>query len=125
MPERDPHKDPAVVKKMAQLMLQGAVMLAETCPVCGLPLFRLRNGETVCPVHGRVLIVSSDEEAREAEIDATVREAAYYAAVKVRESLGRDDPEAVLRWLQVIEASRRILSSRRREAGRNDKTTHR
>jgi len=37
-----------VVRKMANLMMQGAVMLDKTCPLDGLPLFRLRTGEIVC-----------------------------------------------------------------------------
>jgi len=130
---RDPYKDPRIVKKMAQLMMQGATMLSETCPLDGLPLFRLRTGEVVCPLHGRVMLVSSEEEAREAEVDASVREAEYYAAGKVREALERGDPEQVLKWLEVIEASRRILSQRRpaaeregdRGQGRRDKSSHR
>ena len=113
MSKEDLYRDPRVVRKMAQLMMQGAVMLAETCPVCGLPLFRLRNGEVVCPVHGRVVIVSSEEEAREVEIDSVVRDVEHYAAMKVRELMGQGDPREILEWLHVIEASERIRGLRR------------
>ena len=51
------------LKKMAELLRTGAVMLEETCPVCGLPLFKLKNGEVVCPIHGVVKVVSSEAEA--------------------------------------------------------------
>jgi UPF0148 protein len=37
------------VKKMANLLKSGATMLADTCPVCGSPLFRLRDGQVICP----------------------------------------------------------------------------
>ena len=113
MGKEDVYRDPRVVRKMAQLMMQGAVMLAETCPICGLPLFRLRNGEVVCPVHGRIVVVSSEEEAREVEIDSVVRDVEHYAAMKVRELMEQGNPREILEWLSVIEASERIRGLRR------------
>ncbi|MCE4620558.1 MAG: hypothetical protein F7C33_05995 [Desulfurococcales archaeon] len=128
MEKRDLYKDKEVVRKMAQLMMQGAVMLSETCPICGLPLFRLRNGDVVCPVHGKIILVSSEEEAREVEVDSIVSEVEHYAAKKVRELLSQDRPSEILEWLRVIEAGERIRElreKRRRPAppprGRSDK----
>ncbi|MGB9759045.1 MAG: Sjogren's syndrome/scleroderma autoantigen 1 family protein [Thermoproteota archaeon] len=40
------------VKEMAKLLLSGAVMLAEQCPVCGAPLFRLKDNTIKCPACG-------------------------------------------------------------------------
>jgi len=114
---RDPRRDPEVVKKMAQLMMQGAVMLQETCPLDGLPLFRLRTGEVVCPVHGRIVMVSSEEEAREVEVDSVVRSIEHYAALRARESMERGDPQAILDWLKVIESVERIRSLREGRVG--------
>ncbi|MGC8631310.1 MAG: Sjogren's syndrome/scleroderma autoantigen 1 family protein [Thermoprotei archaeon] len=37
------------IKKMATLLKSGAIMLADTCPVCGSPLFKLRSGQVICP----------------------------------------------------------------------------
>lgn len=54
--------DNAAVKKMSELLKLGAIMLSEACPICSLPLFKLRSGEVVCPTHGRVQIVKTDEE---------------------------------------------------------------
>ena len=108
----DPARDPEVVRKMARLMMQGAVMLAERCPICGLPLFRLRNGQVICPVHGRVLIVSSEEEAEEARLDNTIRMVESYAASRVESLLREGDPGELLEWLRVIEAAERIRSLR-------------
>jgi len=104
----DPARDPEIVRKMARMMMQGAVMLAERCPICGLPLFRLRNGDIVCPVHGKVLIVSSEEEAEEARLDSTIRMVEKYAASKVEGLIGRGEPDSILEWLRVIEAVERI-----------------
>ena len=102
------------LRRMTQLMLQGAVMLEQTCPLDGLPLFRLRSGEIVCPVHGRVMIVSDESEAREAEIEGIISMAEYVAAQKVKESLDEGDPKRVKEWLDVIESVERIKSLRRR-----------
>lgn len=117
---RDPSRDPEIVKKMARLMMQGAVMLSERCPICGLPLFRLKTGEIICPVHGRVMIVSSEEEADEIRLDSTIRMVEKYAASRVEGLIGEEDPNRILEWLRVIEAVERIKQLRR-EAGREEK----
>jgi len=36
------------VKRMAEALSAGATMLAESCPNCSSPLFRLRSGEVRC-----------------------------------------------------------------------------
>jgi UPF0148 protein len=111
---KDLYKDKEVVRKMAQLMMQGAVMLSETCPICGLPLFRLRNGDVVCPIHGKIILVRSEEEAREVELDSIVAEVEHYAARKVRELIREENPGEILEWLRVIEAGERIRDLRER-----------
>ncbi len=108
----DPTKDPKVIRRMTQLLMQGAVMLAETCPICGLPLFRLRSGETVCPVHGRIILVSSEEEAREVEVDAVIASVEHYAASRLRQLMEEGDPQGMIDWLRVIELTERIRSLR-------------
>ena len=109
---KDVYKDKKVVQRMAQLMMQGAVMLSETCPICGLPLFRLKNGDVICPIHGKIILVSSEEEAREVELDSIVAEVEHYAAKKVRELMSGGTPSQLLDWLRVIEASERIRDIR-------------
>ncbi len=116
---RDLYKNKEVIRKMAQLMMHGAVMLKETCPICGLPLFRLKNGDVICPVHGRIILVSSGEEAREVELDSIVAEIEHYAAKKIRELMINGTPNQLLEWLKVIEASERIrdLREKRKKPG--------
>ncbi len=111
---RDPSRDPAVVKKMAVLLMQGAVMLQETCPLDGLPLFRLRSGEIVCPVHGRVMIVSSEREARDVEVEEVLYEVMYRAALRLREEAEKGEPGRLREWVQVILGIEEILDMRRR-----------
>ena len=109
----DYSKDPRIVKKMAELMLQGAIMLAETCPLDGLPLFRLKNGSVVCPVHGRIILVSDEKEAEELAIDNTLWRLEALAAKKIEKLMVEDDPERIRSWLNVIEAVERIKNLRR------------
>jgi UPF0148 protein len=112
-------RDP--VKIMAELLKSGAVMLAETCPIegCNLPLFKLRNGEVVCPVHGRVHIVKTEEEAREIFSKTylvLVLEKLEALALRTIESLSSTpdaDPTDLIKWLEVLERVRRIRSMAR------------
>lgn len=107
-------KDSDVVKRIAALVMQGAVMLPETCPLCGSPLLRLKSGDIVCPIHGKVIVVKSEEEAREVEIEATVSEVEHYAARKIKELMEEGEPREILLWLQVIEVGERIREVRGR-----------
>ena len=63
-----------VLKRMSDLLRSGATMLDQSCPLCGSPLFKLKTGEIVCPVHGPVRIVKSEAEAVEATTDAVIGE---------------------------------------------------
>ena len=62
-----------LVKRMSELLKSGASMLSELCPVCRVPLFRLRGGRVVCPKCGRSVFLVRDEvdEAR-VLVDVTV-----------------------------------------------------
>jgi len=52
-----------LIKKMARLLKSGATMLAEVCPTCNTPLFKLKGGEIICPkCERRVYLVKSDRE---------------------------------------------------------------
>jgi UPF0148 protein len=50
------------IRKAAELMRSGGVMLADVCTVCGSPLFKMPSGEIICPIHGRVMLVKTEEE---------------------------------------------------------------
>lgn len=116
----EPVKDP--VKIMAELLKSGAVMLADVCPVegCNLPLFKLKSGEIVCPVHGRVHVVKTDEEAREvyAKTYLThVLERLEAQALKTIETLTSTpdvDPTDLIKWLEVLERVQRLKTTTRK-----------
>lgn len=107
-------RDPELVKKMARLVAEGAAMLAESCPLDGLPLFRLKSGEIVCPVHGRVIIARSEEEARSAELAISLEQIEQIAVRRAREAVESGDPSEALSWLNVAEAAARVRVMRQR-----------
>ncbi len=109
---REVYGDQEVVKRMTRLVAEGATMLADTCPIDGLPLFKLKSGDIICPVHGKVWIVSSEAEAEEVEIDFIVRKVELHAAKRVYQSLNSDDASELIPWLNVIETVERIRSIR-------------
>jgi len=107
------------VKKMAELLKLGAIMLPQKCPVknCNLPLFKLRSGEIVCPTHGRVYLVRSDEEAKQVLSKASlmqVLDALEKRVIEVLNKSGNNMLSAgyreIIGWLEVLE---RIIRIRR------------
>lgn len=57
----DDKKD-ASIKKMAQLLQQGATMLADGCPQCGSPLLKVGDDIYCASCDRRIVYASSDEE---------------------------------------------------------------
>ncbi len=117
---KDPTKDPAVVRKMADLLRSGATMLAEHCPKCGLPLFRLKTGEVVCPIHGRVYIVKSESEAAKVTVQGVLEELEKTLVEKISSNIAslrhadftdEDKPRALILWLEALERTERILQN--------------
>ncbi len=111
MPEEqrpDLRKDPKVIKIMSQLIAQGAAMLEQTCPICGLPLFRLKSGDVICPLHGKVYLVSSEEEAREVEIDDAIAKVEYVAAIRARDMVIKGEMDGIGDLLMIVEAAERV-----------------
>ena len=121
------------VRRSAELLKHGAKMLSLQCPICGSPLFKLKNGEIVCPIHGKVHVVTDEKEvveevskdilavimekvvsklklmASDMMIDRTPREEADYA-------------EAFLSWLKVLEKIRDLRKKERvkEESGKKE-----
>jgi UPF0148 protein len=54
--------DDVSVKKMAELLRSGATMLAEACPQCGSPLFKVQDDIYCAKCDRRIVYAKSDEE---------------------------------------------------------------
>ncbi|WP_338601467.1 Sjogren's syndrome/scleroderma autoantigen 1 family protein [Sulfolobus tengchongensis] len=107
------------VKKAAELLRQGAVMLEEACPICKMPLFKLKNGDVVCPTHGKVYIVKSDEEEKIIkrnlqldEVENILIDGLYISAKKIKEDpLDSERIIQIIRYLDALERLRKIKSN--------------
>jgi UPF0148 protein len=97
-------------------------MLAERCPLCGLPLFRLKSGEVLCPEHGRVYLVKDETEYIQATIQGVLEQLERLAAERLSKVMdliarGEASDEAtklIIGWLDVLERAERILAVIRR-----------
>ena len=54
--------DDTSVKKMADLLRRGATMLADACPQCGSPLFKVGNDIYCAKCDRRIVYADSEEE---------------------------------------------------------------
>ncbi len=58
-----PKNDEKSIKRMAELLRQGATLTELSCPACGSPLFRLKDGTIWCAKdEKKVVIVKEGEE---------------------------------------------------------------
>jgi len=55
-------KTDASIKKMADLLRRGATMLAQACPQCGSPLFKVGNDTYCVACDRRIVVVRSGQE---------------------------------------------------------------
>ena len=55
-------KDDTSVKKMADLLRRGATMLADACPQCGSPLFKVDEDIYCVKCDRRIVYADSDED---------------------------------------------------------------
>ncbi len=63
-----------VYKRMAELLKAGNAMLADVCPDCKVPLFRMKDGKIICPSCNRVAIyIKHGEELAVAKYQAIER----------------------------------------------------
>ena len=107
----------AILKRMAELLRAGATMLAETCPKCNSPLFKLKSGEVLCPIHGKVMVVRSEEEYATASATSVLMEVERIASTEISKALsifkerGELDEKIfrrILIWLRILERIEKI-----------------
>ncbi|MEM2125578.1 MAG: Sjogren's syndrome/scleroderma autoantigen 1 family protein [Candidatus Methanosuratincola sp.] len=60
------------VKRMADLLREGATMLSQACPECKTPLFRLSSGEVVCPGCSKRVVFAKPSETERVAAQAVV-----------------------------------------------------
>jgi len=104
------------VKKAAELLKQGAVMLEIACPICNFPLFRMKSGEVLCPNHGRVYIVKTEEEERQIkssyvldEVEEVLVQGLYALSEKLRKDpTDQDSIRQLVYYLDAIERLKKI-----------------
>ena len=71
MPKRITKRD-ADIKRMAELLRAGSTMMAESCPDCKVPIFRLKSGDMICPSCGRKVVFAKSSEAEGLAAQASV-----------------------------------------------------
>ncbi len=106
----------AIVKRATELLRGGATMLAEACPLCNSPLFKLPSGEVVCPIHGRVMLVKTEEEVSEANVLSTLTELEKSITNKLNMYVNKlksseaefEDARNVIAWLDALERIEKI-----------------
>jgi len=99
------------VKKAALLLREGATMLPETCPICGSPLYRLKDGRIVCPIHGEIRKIQRVAEGHGSkknvkdvveEVIDIISEKLDAAASKAYTG-GKNEAEELLLWLKALD----------------------
>jgi len=108
MPKRITKRD-ADIKRMAELLRAGSTMMAESCPDCKVPIFRLTSGDMICPGCGRKVVFaksSEDEKAVTQNLAASELEVVIQRKIlSIKEKLeATDDPKE-------LESLSRSLSS--------------
>jgi len=115
-----------VVRRIADLLRAGAALLPEHCPICKSPLLRLRSGEVVCPVHGRVFIVRDEAEYARAELQGVLEELergivrrlhGYASMISRGGEVDRETLNEIILWLEAVERIERLLRGRRQPGG--------
>ncbi|MGY5861229.1 MAG: Sjogren's syndrome/scleroderma autoantigen 1 family protein [Candidatus Thorarchaeota archaeon] len=64
----------ASIKKMAELLRQGATMLAQGCPQCGSPLMKMGDDVYCTTCDRRIVVVDSQEQAASQTVKALIPE---------------------------------------------------
>ncbi|MEM4576634.1 MAG: Sjogren's syndrome/scleroderma autoantigen 1 family protein [Candidatus Nezhaarchaeales archaeon] len=112
--------DTAKMRRMVDLLRSGATMLADVCPICNSPLFKLKSGEIYCPgCEKRVVFVKEGEDVAKATQIQVISELSSTASQKLMELTNMAKYESdvdrlyelgrcVLTWLEIFERVRKI-----------------
>ncbi len=108
------------VKKMADLLRGGSTMLSHSCPDCKIPLFKLTDGDIICPGCGRKVVFAKPheveavkaQEEESSEIEAIVVQKISRIKLKIAES---DDPSELANLSKTMTSLYDLLNRVRRE----------
>lgn len=108
------------VKKMAELLRGGSVMLSHSCPDCKTPLFKLTDGSIICPGCGRKAIFAKPNEVEKvraaaeesSELDSILVAKISRIKLKIAES---DDPEELDKLSRTMTSLYELLERVRKE----------
>ncbi|MEM0241037.1 MAG: Sjogren's syndrome/scleroderma autoantigen 1 family protein [Candidatus Nezhaarchaeales archaeon] len=115
--ERD---ETARMRRMVDLLRSGATMLADVCPICNSPLFKLKSGEVFCPgCEKRVIFVKEGEDVAKITQIQVISELTSTASQKLMELTNMAKFESdldrlyeigrcVLTWLEIFERVRKL-----------------
>ncbi|MDI9619600.1 MAG: Sjogren's syndrome/scleroderma autoantigen 1 family protein [Candidatus Nezhaarchaeota archaeon] len=112
--------DSTKMKRMVDLLRSGAAMLADVCPLCSSPLFRLRSGDVYCPgCSKRVIFVKEGEDASKLSQLQAISELSSTVSQKIMEltTMAKHESDSerlyelgrcILTWLEVFERVKRF-----------------
>jgi UPF0148 protein len=90
-------KDSKNIKKMADLLRQGATLTEYSCPACSSPLFKLRSGDLWCASCQKKVIIVKEGEPEPKTADPTLSNLESTIITKIQELekklLEEEDPE--------------------------------
>jgi UPF0148 protein len=110
----------ARMKRMVDLLRSGATMLADVCPICNSPLFKLKSGDVYCPgCEKRVVFVKEGEDVAKTMQIQVIGELTSTASQKLMELTNMAKYESdvdrlyelgrcVLTWLEIFERVRKL-----------------
>ncbi len=100
-----------IAKKSALLLKEGAIMLPETCPICGSPLFKLKDGRIVCPIHGEIRKLKKKMEGKEEKLEEVIEDVIDALKDKLKliipkiEAGRKAEAEEIYTWLKALETA--------------------
>ena len=105
-------EDSEALERAAKLLLDGAVMLRESCPVCVNPLYKKRDGSLYCSKCDKKVV---KEEDLQQEKSASSLETSSPIQSKIdalsTELQNTDDPERIVELSEMIRKLEKIRDS--------------
>ncbi len=106
------------LKRMTNLLRQGATLLSISCPACGSPLFRLRSGELYCPVCQKRVVRAEKEALRlsQSEIISSLNRTICRKLMELNELIMKEEDQErlsiylknLISWLEALEKAQRL-----------------